>query len=240
MGGSNLDPCHRPGPARSVYLSVRTIVDFMLALLIGAALLPTVIVLALLIKIDSPGHVFFRQQRAGRLGKPFEIVKFRTMYNGSPVYSDKLSESDPRITRLGRLLRRTALDEIPQLVNVLKGEMALIGPRPEQLPLLCRYQPWQLDRQLVKPGITGWWQVHHRDSVPMYENVDKDLYYIEHVGPKLDLIIVAKTIAVMVGGLRSRPRGRRHLVESAADGGGLSGSTTQIDHAGLGSELPSS
>ncbi|MGH7903235.1 MAG: sugar transferase [Candidatus Dormibacteraceae bacterium] len=208
-------PSRLPTRPRSAYAAARSVIDLLLALAALILLSPVLLAIAVVTTLDSPGPVFFRQMRAGRSGRPFAIIKFRTMHADSPHYSDKVPESDPHITRFGGILRRSGLDEVPQLLNVVRGEMALIGPRPEQMPLLSRYEPWQLDRHLVKPGITGWWQVHHRDGIPMYQNVARDLYYIENMGPKLDLIIVGKTLAVLTCGLRPRRRGERRMAEIA-------------------------
>ena len=182
------------------------------------ALLPLILVLSCAIALDSPGGVFFRQRRIGRFGRPFTILKFRTMSAAAPRFSLKVAESDPRITRVGRVLRRSGLDELPQLWNVIRGEMALIGPRPEQEALMSRYEPWQHERHVVKPGITGWWQIHHRDSDPMDLNVDKDIHYVRSQSLALDLQILAGTVKVLLNVFRRRsartgvrPRRRREF-----------------------------
>src|SRR5439155_2936569 len=144
---------------------------------------PLFLAIAILVRLDSPGPILFCQRRVGKGGKEFTIFKFRTLHADAPEFSLKMPEADPLVTRIGRVLRRSGLDELPQLWNVVRGEMALIGPRPEQAQLIGLYQPWQLKRHCVRPGITGWWQIHHRDGAPLHRNVDKDLYYIEHQGP---------------------------------------------------------
>lgn len=194
------------------YRSLRYAFDWTVALFLMVALAPVLLVVAMAIKLDSPGPVFFRQVRAGRLAKPFTIVKFRTMRTSAPATSLKVSDRDPNITRIGHLLRRTGIDEIPQLFNVLRGEMVLIGPRPEQMPLLGLYETWQHERHLVKPGITGWWQIHHRDSVPMHLNVDKDVHYVRHMGLRLDALIVLGTLKVLASPLLSRRRADARVV----------------------------
>jgi lipopolysaccharide/colanic/teichoic acid biosynthesis glycosyltransferase len=191
----------RPGRA---YRRMREAVDPVLAALMLVLLLPLLAVIALAVVIDDGRPVFFRQDRVGRGGRPFRIVKFRTMAREAPPVSLKVDEASPLITRVGRGLRVTGLDEAPNLWNVVRGDMALIGPRPEQLGLIDRYEPWQLERHDVKPGITGWWQIHHRDTEPMYLNVDKDIHYVRHQGPALDALIVLGTLRVLVAGLVRR------------------------------------
>lgn len=185
----------------SRYRFVREVVDRVVAALLLVVLLPLMLVIAAAVRLDSPGPVFFRQRRAGRYAQPFTIVKFRTMSVLAPKSSLKVSDDDPRVTRVGRLLRRSGLDEIPQLWNVLKGEMAVIGPRPEQIALMGYYQPWHHERHLIKPGVTGWWQVHHRDSVPMHLNIDKDLHYVRFQSLALDAAILARTMRIALVGL---------------------------------------
>ncbi len=128
------------------------------------------------------------------------------MHTDAPRFSYKVGDGDPRITRVGRLLRRTGLDELPQLWNVASGDMNLIGPRPEQYALLAEYEPWQLERHVVKPGITGWWQIHHRDSEPMRFNIEKDIEYVRHQSLVLDLRIIAGTCRVLASPLLVRGR----------------------------------
>ena len=184
-----------------VYRAVRTALDPVLALPMLMVCLPVFIAIAVGIRLDSAGPTFFRQQRVGRSGKPFTIWKFRTLTMNAPTYSLKVAEHHPVVTRFGRFLRRTGLDELPQLLNVVRGDMALIGPRPEQIGLIHLYEPWQLRRLLLKPGITGWWQIHHRDGVPLHLNVDKDLFYINNQGVWIDLLIVLGTFKVVLGSI---------------------------------------
>jgi len=167
--------------------------------------------LALLVRLDSPGPAIFRQTRIGRGGKPFTVYKFRTMRvdpsgelrlfrteDGRYVHKIK---DDPRVTRVGRFLRRTSLDELPQLWNVLRGEMSLVGPRPE-LPQIVRcYEPWQHARHIVRPGITGWWQISGRSHLPMHEHTEYDLYYVEHLSFWLDVKILLRTLWITVRGV---------------------------------------
>lgn len=183
-------------------------------LMIGAATislaLPIMALIGLLIKLDSPGPIIYRQQRVGENGRVFRMLKFRTMIDGAEAHlgdvlrRDAAGEilfktpDDPRITRLGRFLRRTSLDELPQLVNVLKGEMSLVGPRPELPWLVERYEPWQRKRFAVPQGMTGWWQVNGRSIRPMHLHTEDDLYYIQNYSLLLDVQILWKTIWVVI------------------------------------------
>lgn len=110
-------------------------------------------------------------------------------------------KDDPRITRLGRILRKTSLDELPQLLNVITGDMSLVGPRPELPQIVANYEPWQHDRHLVRPGITGWWQVSGRSDLPMHENTELDIFYVENISLKLDFKIVKKTVVGVIRGI---------------------------------------
>jgi lipopolysaccharide/colanic/teichoic acid biosynthesis glycosyltransferase len=188
---------------RSMYRQLRYAIDRVLAAMLLVVLCPVLAPIALAIRVDSPGPALFRQRRIGANGKIFTIVKFRTLAVDAPEYSVKVTQHDLSITRVGRFLRRSGLDELPQLWNVLRGEMAIIGPRPEQAALIDLYEPWQRQREAIKPGITGWWQIHHRDDVPLHLNVDKDFYYIRHQGPWIDLLILFGTLRILSGALMS-------------------------------------
>lgn len=185
----------------SSYRAFRTVGDWMLASVLLIACAPVLAAIAVAICVDSPGPAIFRQKRIGKHGKPFTIAKFRTLHVDAPSYSLKVAEHHPAVTKFGKFLRRSGLDELPQLWNVVRGEMAIIGPRPEQLELHDLYEPWQRLRLLVKPGITGWWQIHHRDGVPLHLNIEKDLYYIRNQGIRIDWLIVRGTIKVLFGGI---------------------------------------
>jgi lipopolysaccharide/colanic/teichoic acid biosynthesis glycosyltransferase len=189
---------HRETSARSKYRGVRSVLDWAFAAVLLVVCAPLLAAIAIAIKCESKGPALFRQMRVGKDGKPFTIVKFRTMRVEAPAYSIKVADHSPDITGLGGFLRRTGLDELPQLWNVVRGEMAIIGPRPEQLALMELYEPWQHQRHVVKPGITGWWQIHHRDGMPLHLNVDKDLYYIKHQGLWLDFLIVLGTARIVL------------------------------------------
>lgn len=167
--------------------------------------------IALAIRLDSRGNPLFLQERIGRDGKEFTIWKFRTM---SHSRSDELLffhtedgrqqhkiKNDPRITRFGRILRKTSLDELPQLLNVVMGHMSLVGPRPELPQIVAHYEPWQHERHAVRPGITGWWQVSGRSELPMHEHTELDIYYVQRVSFWLDVRIAVKTVVGVIRGL---------------------------------------
>lgn len=153
------------------------------------------------IKSDSPGPVFFTQERVGLTGRRFRMYKYRTMRTDSEPYSRApAAEDDPRVTSFGRWLRRTSLDELPQLINVLKGEMSMVGPRPEMPFIVDGYEPWQRRRLDVKPGVTGLWQVIGRKNLPLHLNMQYDFYYIKNQSFLLDVEILLKTIPAVLHG----------------------------------------
>ena len=169
------------------------------------------LLIALAIKLDSPGPVLFRQKRRGAKDRPFDLLKFRSMYvdQSDPLGRQLTRAGDPRVTRVGRFLRRTSLDELPQLINVLRGEMSLVGPRPHPLSAKAGGIPYRetvenyLVRQRVKPGITGWAQVNGwrgpTDTVEqLRQRVAHDLYYVENWSLNLDLIILLRTVAALL------------------------------------------
>ncbi|MCL4371405.1 MAG: sugar transferase [Chloroflexi bacterium] len=184
------------------------IISSILLLLLG----PVMLLIAQAIKLDSHGPALFRQRRVGENGRLFWMYKFRTMVDGADKLIPTLEEKgvyangvykvkeDPRVTRVGHVLRRMSADELPQLFNVLRGEMSLVGPRPEQPWIVDRYEPWQRKRLSVMPGMTGWWQVNGRSDRPMFLNTEYDLYYIQNYSPILDLVILWKTIWVVLKG----------------------------------------
>jgi lipopolysaccharide/colanic/teichoic acid biosynthesis glycosyltransferase len=184
----------RPNASRALDLVVAS-----LALLVAS---PVLAVAALLIKLESRGPVFYRQRRVGRGGAPFELWKLRTMVPGAEAMGAGIYvvEGDTRITRVGRLLRRFSLDELPNLVNVLKGEMAVVGPRPTVQEQVDRYTERQRRRLEVKPGITGWAQVNGRTSLPWPERIELDVWYVENRSLRLDLRILAKTVRLLATG----------------------------------------
>ncbi len=170
-----------------------------LGLLVGA---PIVAVSAAAIKLTSRGPVIYRQQRVGREGQAFEVYKLRTMRMGAdPVgVGTPVLEDDPRVTRVGRFLRRFSLDEIPNLVNVLRGEMAIVGPRPTLAAQVELYTPSQLRRLEVKPGLTGWAQVNGRAGIPWEERIELDVWYVDNRSPRLDLRILGRTFRMLTTG----------------------------------------
>jgi lipopolysaccharide/colanic/teichoic acid biosynthesis glycosyltransferase len=163
---------------------------------------PLVALAALLIRLESPGHPVYRQTRVGKDGRPFEICKLRTMVRGAEFTGAGLAiqEGDDRITRMGALLRRTSLDELPNLWNVVRGEMSIVGPRPTVQVQVDQYTERQLGRLQVKPGITGWAQINGRASLPWSERIELDLWYVEHRTPLLDLKILARTAKLVLKG----------------------------------------
>lgn len=192
---------------------IKRTLDVLLATLAMLLLAPLIALTAVLVVLDSPGPFLFRQQRIGKDGRPFVMLKFRTMTSdrreqhvGPPQgHAERRlvhkSPTDPRVTRQGRFLRRTCLDELPQLWNVLRGEMSLVGPRPELPEIVANYEPWQHQRHVVPPGITGWWQVNRDGTRLMHESTELDLYYLEHWSVGLDLVILARTFIVATRGI---------------------------------------
>jgi lipopolysaccharide/colanic/teichoic acid biosynthesis glycosyltransferase len=176
--------------------------DLLVASVSLAITAPLLAAAAALIKLESRGPVFYRQRRVGLNGKPFELWKLRTMVPGAETMGAGIYvvEGDPRITRTGRLLRRLSLDELPNLINVLRGEMAIVGPRPTVQEQVDRYTERQRRRLEVKPGITGWAQVNGRTSLPWPERIELDVWYVEHRSLRLDLRIIARTIRLLATG----------------------------------------
>jgi lipopolysaccharide/colanic/teichoic acid biosynthesis glycosyltransferase len=154
------------------------------------------------IRLETPGHPIYRQLRVGRDGQPFHLYKLRTMVHGAEHVGAGMAvnEGDPRITRIGALLRRFSLDELPNLLNVLRGEMSIVGPRPTIPVQVEQYTDRQRGRLRVKPGITGWAQVHGRASLPWSERIELDLWYVEHQSLALDLRILARTARLVFAG----------------------------------------
>lgn len=195
------------------YKKVKRVIDLVSALVALPLLFPLLVCIVLAVKFDSPGPVIFRQRRVGDGGRLFEIYKFRTMNvveNGEDVKASVTVEDDGRITRLGRFLRRTRLDELPQVLNIIKGQMSWIGPRPEAVGLSNRYAieiPNYRYRHLVRPGITGWAQVHqgHVTSVDdVGEKLCYDFYYVKNMSLWLDVVITLRTLKVLVTGFGAR------------------------------------
>jgi len=187
-----------------------------LDLVVGSCLFvlasPLLLLTAVVIRLDSPGPVFLRQQRVGEKGQEFAMFKFRSMVDGADERRNEVMvwtedgdflfkhRDDPRITRVGRFIRRTSIDELPQLVNVIKGEMSLVGPRPELPWIVEHYEAWQWRRLAVPQGMTGWWQINGRSDKPMHLHTEEDLYYIQNYSLLLDMQIMWKTIGAVVKG----------------------------------------
>ena len=170
-----------------------------LALILSA---PVLALAALAIRLESRGPVIYSQRRAGLDGRAFDVIKLRTMVDGAEHIGAGLAidANDPRITRVGAFLRRTSLDELPNLLNVLRGEMSVIGPRPTLPAQVEQYTPRQRGRLRIKPGITGWAQVNGRAALPWDERIELDLYYIDHRSLWLDMRILWRTVAMVLGG----------------------------------------
>ena len=178
------------------------VVDAALAALGLTIASPALAAAAVAIKLEDGGPVLYRQRRVGLHGQDFELMKLRTMNVGAEREGAgyAVNEGDPRITRAGRVLRRLSIDEIPQLWNVVRGDMSLVGPRPTLAYQVEQYTPRQRRRLDVKPGITGWAQVNGRASVPWDERIELDVWYVEHRSPWIDLKILARTPAALFGG----------------------------------------
>ena len=163
---------------------------------------PLLALAAVAIRLETHGHAVYRQRRVGRRGRPFELYKLRTMVSGAEHMGKGLAvdEGDERITRLGSWLRRTSFDEVPNLINVLRGEMSLVGPRPTVQVQVDRYTDRQRRRLDALPGITGWAQVNGRASLPWHERIELDLWYVEHASLRLDLQILVRTARMAVTG----------------------------------------
>jgi lipopolysaccharide/colanic/teichoic acid biosynthesis glycosyltransferase len=197
------------------YIKLKQVLDWLMAAVALILLSPFALILALLIKLDSPGPVIFRQQRMGFRGVPFTMYKLRTMVDCAPNAraardSAITLDGDQRITRLGRFLRRSRIDELPQLVNILRGEMSWIGPRPEAIALSRWYEgelPFYRYRHIVRPGITGWAQInlgHVSDIGDVHQKLHYDFYYIKNFSPWLDIVIVLRTVGTMISGFGAR------------------------------------
>jgi exopolysaccharide biosynthesis polyprenyl glycosylphosphotransferase len=187
---------------KRLYKTAKRIFDLGAAFALLVFTLPLWAVLAALIRWESKGPALFRQARVGREGKPFEFYKFRTMYVDAPKYGlHPTGADDPRVTRVGRWLRRTSLDELPQLINVLRGDMSLVGPRPEMPFIVERYNACHRQRLQVIPGLTGLWQLSADRSFLIHENIQYDLYYIRHRNFFMDLAILLHTAVFAMKGV---------------------------------------
>jgi exopolysaccharide biosynthesis polyprenyl glycosylphosphotransferase len=190
---------------------IKRAVDIMISSIVLVLACPLLLLIALAIRLDSPGPALFVQKRVGQYHRIFTMYKFRTMVVGADKLAQQVAQQkdgvlihkrrrDPRITRVGAFLRKTSLDELPQLMNVIKGDMSLVGPRPELPWLVARYAPWQYRRFMVPQGITGWWQVNGRSDRPMHLHTEDDLFYIRNYSLWLDFKIMLMTVKAALTG----------------------------------------
>ena len=198
-----------PMPPSNTYLPLKRAIDVGLCLLFAPVVLPVMALCALAVRLDSRGPVLFRQQRTGRHGRRFPMYKFRTMLRNAEELKAQLAHlnvlpppdfkipNDPRITSVGRFLRKTSLDELPQILNVVRGDMSLVGPRPTSFAS-STYSLWHTERLEVPPGITGLWQVHGRNSTTFDERLRLDIDYIRNMSLALDFKIMMRTVVAVV------------------------------------------
>jgi exopolysaccharide biosynthesis polyprenyl glycosylphosphotransferase len=203
-------------PSNPLQLVIKRAIDLTISLLLFVATLPIQLLAALMIKLSSPGLVYFRQTRCGLNGRHFTLLKFRTMEQGAAERLSEISHlnemsgpvfkasKDPRLTRVGRILRRLSIDELPQLWNVIRGDMSLVGPRPPLPEEVSRYEPWQHRRLSMKPGITCLWQISGRNDLDFDRWMALDLKYIDSWSPLLDLEILLKTVPAVLSGKGAR------------------------------------
>jgi lipopolysaccharide/colanic/teichoic acid biosynthesis glycosyltransferase len=185
--------------ADSWYEATKRLFDLLFSSIGLLVLLPLLGVIALVIKLESGGPALFVQQRIGLGSRSFRMYKFRTMSSDAPAYDLAPNDlTDPRVTPFGRFLRRWSLDELPQLLNVCKGQMSVVGPRPEMPFLVSQYELWEKRRLMVKPGLTCLWQVVGRKELPLHRNIEYDLYYVRHRGWLLDAVILLRTIPAVL------------------------------------------
>ena len=191
----------KPTGKAHLSLALKRCLDVVFCLIFMVAALPVLVLACVAIKLGSPGSVLYRQWRSGRDGKPFQILKLRTMVDGADRFGPALTQrADPRITRVGSVLRRWSIDEIPQLLNVLNGQMSLVGPRPELVAIVAHYTPRQRGVLRARPGITGWAQVNGRDDLSIADKLELDLEYVTNRTTLHDLIVLARTFRVIFNG----------------------------------------
>ncbi len=194
-----------------IYECLKRITDILVSLISLIFLSPVFVIIIILIKIDSKGPVIFSQYRVGKNGKTFKMYKFRSMVvNAEDLLKELKNKNemsgpmfkikhDPRVTKIGKFIRKTSLDELPQLINILKGDMSLVGPRPNLPREVKEFDTWMLDKLVVRPGLTCFWQVMGRNSIGFIEWMKLDIKYVEERSYKLDIILILKTIRVFLG-----------------------------------------
>lgn len=180
----------------------KRIADFLGSVLALTLLSPLFLLVAVAIRAETPGGVIYRQDRVGRGGRTFALLKFRSMVAGAETMGAGVlvEKRDARVTRVGALIRRLSVDELPQIVNILRGEMSFVGPRPALPYQVAQYDERQRGRLLVRPGITGWAQVNGRNSIPWDRRIELDLEYVERFGPAMDMTVLLRTLPVVFGG----------------------------------------
>ncbi len=189
----------REGKLTAFDALIKRAVDLIVAIPMFIGFMPLYLLIALLIKLDSRGAILFCHERVGQNGKIFRLCKFRTMgCETSPYAVAPGDQSDPRITRFGRLLRKSSLDELPQFWNVIRGDMSMVGPRPEMPFIVSQYEPWQRRRLDVPQGLTGLWQIAGRKQLPLHYNLEYDFYYIRNWSLLLDIVIILRTIPAVI------------------------------------------
>lgn len=182
---------------KNIYKGIKRVIDFLLSLILLIILSPVMLIVAIAVKVDSKGPVFLRQERSGKNNKLFIMYKFRSMVAENDVHDLK---TDDKVTRVGKFIRKTSLDEIPQLINILKGEMSFIGPRPWVIEYSKYFTPKQMRRLEVLPGMTGLAQCEGRNGISIFDKIDYDIKYVDNISLKMDLYIIFKTIYTVFSG----------------------------------------
>ena len=194
-----------------IYIFIKRLIDIIASFLGLIILSPVFFIVSIAIKLDSKGPVFFTQRRIGVMGRPFYMYKFRSMVINAEDIKENLKgqnemsgpmfkmKNDPRITKVGRFIRKTSIDELPQLLNVLKGEMSLVGPRPSLSKEVEQFEPWMMERLIIKPGITCYWQVMGRNSIGFEDWMKLDVKYVHERSLILDLKLIFRTFFVLFG-----------------------------------------
>lgn len=197
---------------RLMYDASKRLMDILLSLLGLIMVSPIMLIVSILIKLESSGPIIFSQKRVGLNGKEFNMLKFRSMVQNAEELKERLRKQnemsgpmfkmkeDPRVTKVGRFIRKTSIDELPQLINILKGEMSLVGPRPSLPNEVAKFEPWMLERLKVKPGLTCYWQVSGRNNIDFEDWMKLDIKYVKDRNLGLDIKLIFKTFFVLFGG----------------------------------------